>query len=297
LTGNSAEEGRNLPPTTLRRVLDGYGGRYVTAGRLAQIGHTLSEADWRVLEFVARSDYATTRQIERACFTEGSAPARARAARRLVQRLTEEQLLYRLDRPVGGHGGGSGASVVTLERGGARLVAQRHELPSRRFRSPEERGLSFLSHSLCVTEHQVALIEHLRLLGNAEVLRWVGEPDCHRRFRLRGRDVWLRPDALVEARVAAEAVTSFLEVDRSTQSLPTLERKLLPYLRYARLEPKMTPQVVVSLISRRRLEALSELLPGLASRAGVSVSAASRLIRLGSPEEAVQALSGTEAGR
>ena len=284
-----------LPPTAMETELKLKKRRaYVTAKRLAEIDQGLSDRDRRILEFVAESYYVTTNQIERACLVEGTPLARARMARRLLWSLVGKQLLFRLERSIGGIGGGSGSGVFTLDRAGVWILARQRGEPERRFRPPEERGLSFLLHTLSVTEHLVTLIEHVRSLTDTELLRWLGEPGCHRSFRFRGKEAWLRPDALVEVRTGAEIVTSLLEVDRSTQSLPTLARKLRGYLRYARIAPLETPKVIVSIESPRRMGALDELLPLLARQEGVATAATRRLIQLGGRGEAVMALAGEE---
>jgi hypothetical protein len=263
---------------------------YVTRGRVAELESRLTAADRRVIELFATVDYATTGQIERAC-AEGTTPlARARVTRRRLRRLVDLGVLFRLDRPVGGIGGGSEAGVFTLERAGWRLVELRGGSVPRRVRRPEERGLAFLRHSLAVTEHFVALRKRCGELSDAELLAWTGEPACHRRFTYRGRSVRLSPDALVEVRRGVELITSFLEVDGGTESLPTLIGKTAGYLRYARLHPRETPQVVFSFSSTRRAQLLRERLAEAASREGVRPAVAARLLTLGDVETAVAAL-------
>jgi len=265
---------------------------YVTRARVAELETRLTAADWRVIELLATVDYATTNQIERAC-AEGTTPlARARVTRRRLRRLTDLGVLFRLDRPVGGIGGGSEAGVFTLERAGWRLVELRGGSVPRRVRRPEERGLAFLRHSLTVTEHFVALTERCRELPDAELLAWTGEPACHRHFTYRSRSVRLSPDALVEVRRGAELVTSFLEVDGGTESLPTLLAKVTGYLRYARLHPRETPQVVFSFTSPRRAQLLRERLPQTAVSEGLRPDVATRLFTLGDVATAVAACVG-----
>jgi len=265
---------------------------YVTGARVAELETRLTDADWRVIELLATVDYATTGQIERTC-VEGTTPlARPRVTRRSLRRLTDLGVLFRLDRPVGGIGGGSEAGVFTLDRAGWRLVELRGGSVPRRVRRPEERGLAFLRHSLTVTEHFVALGERCEELADAELLGWTGEPACHRRFTYRGRNLRLSPDALVEVRCGGELVTSFLEVDGGTESLPTLLGKASGYLRYARLHPRETPQVVFSFSSSRRATLLRERLPQTARSEGVRPEVAARLFALGEAETAVAALAG-----
>jgi Replication-relaxation len=267
---------------------------YVTRARVVELESRLSKADWRVIEFLATVDYATTGQIERAC-AEGATPlARARVMRRRLHRLTELQVLFRLERPVGGIGGGSESGVFTLDRAGWRLVELHGGSVPRRVRRPEERGLAFLRHSLAVTDHFVALGERCRELPDAELRGWTGEPASHRRFSYRGRVARLNSDALVEVRRGAELITSFLEVDRGTESLPTLLAKTAGYLRYARLHPRETPQVVFSFSSPQRASLLRERLGSIAGREGLCPELGLRLVSAGGPPEAVAALIGDQ---
>ena len=125
-----------------------------------------------------------------------------------------------------------------------------------------------------------------------ELLDWTGEPACHRRFPYRGRSVRLSPDALVEVRRGAELVTSFLEVDGGTESLPTLLAKVTGYLRYARLHPRETPQVAFSFSAPRRAALLRERLPQAAESEGLRPDVAIRLFNLGDVAMALAALVG-----
>lgn len=268
--------------------------RYVTAHRVQTLERQLTPADWSVLRLLLLLDYATTKQIERACFTTGTPLGRARNARRHLRRLVRLGVLHQLPRTVGGPKGGSRQGVFTLDRGGWRLLVLRGEAPTRRYRHPEERGQAFLTHTLAVAEHHVALVEHLRGLPGAELLVWTPEPDCHTRFRYRARAERLTPDAYVEVRRGREAIASYLEVDRGTESLPTLLRKCRTYLRCARIAPDC-PQVVISFDIGGRVDRLREALPGLAKAEGVSPAMARQLFALCSPTGAVHAVAGEEA--
>jgi hypothetical protein len=265
---------------------------YVTRARVAELDRRLTETDWRVIDVLATVDYATAGQIERVCGAGATPLARSRGTRRRLRQLAHEGIVFRLDRGVGGLGGGSEAGVFTLDRAGWRLVELRGGSVPRRLRRPEERGLAFLAHTLAVTDHFVAVVERCRELPGAELRGWVGEPVCHRRFAYRGRVLRLSPDALVEVRRDAELVSSFLEVDRGTESLPTLLAKAAGYLRYARLHPRETPQVVFSFASPKRASLLRERLGSIAGREGLRPELALRLVSAAGPAEAVTTLIG-----
>lgn len=266
--------------------------RYVTKGRVADAARRLNQSDWSVLEFLRVAGYATTRQVERFCFTEGTALARARASRRSLERLVRLNAAYRLERRIGGLAAGSDQGIYTLDRAGWRLLEARGHLPPVRVRRPDERGLAFLSHSLLLTESLVMLAERERQEPEFELVTWLGHPHCRRLFTYRGKVERLSPDAFVEVRREGEVISSFLEIDRGTESLPTLLRRLGGYLRYARLYGSETPQVVVALHHPARVDRLAEELPTLSRREGLRPSVGTSLFRLGELDAAISALAG-----
>lgn len=68
--------------------------------------------------------------------------------------------------------------------------------------------------------------------GQLDVLDWQTEPSCWRRFSGMGGTQTIRPDAFLSLGVGAYELRWFCEIDRSTESLPTLLRKCRLYADY-----------------------------------------------------------------
>jgi len=265
-------------------------GSYITMRRLISLENRLTETDWLALELIERLDYVTSGQVERALLREGTPLAHARATRRRLQRLHDRRLLHRLDRPIGGLGGGSAQSIYTLDRAGQRLLDRRHDRDPRPVRSAEERGLASITHTLTVTEHYVRLAEHLREDPAARLLNWLGEPGCHRRYMAGGRERRLTPDALVEVGRGDELIVTFLEVDRGTESLPTLIHKATGYIDYARRFPNDSPHIFFSFLSSSRHARFRVGLDRLSDQGRVTPNFLSNLFSSGSIDDAVTVL-------
>jgi hypothetical protein len=197
---------------------------YVTSRRLAALGATLTPREREILATVARVRVASGTQLVRLHLAQ----VKARQARGVLASLVERRLLGRLPRRVGGLRAGSAGFVYTLDVAGLRLVT-----PDRaRWQRPWSVGTPFLDHSLAVTE----LYVRLTCAQDGEAVRLVtfeAEPASWRRFPASGggRAV-LKPDARVTLRLGPYEDQWFVEVDRGTESLPTLKRKCELYARY-----------------------------------------------------------------
>lgn len=206
----------------------------------------LSQRDWQILASVATHRFLTTRQIQTLHFADhASELAAARACRRVLERLRCGRILTSLQRRVGGVRAGSASFVWTLDVVGDRLLQQQRGQGGRR--RVHEPSTTFLDHTLAVADIHVELVGAVRASA-LELVRVELEPDCWRTF-LGGsgsREV-LRPDLYVivaEPRVdspddsgtQAEGFEDcwFIEVDRGTESLPTVIRKCAQYESYRR---------------------------------------------------------------
>ena len=78
----------------------------LSAAGMERLRQQLGPRDWAVLHDVARCRLMTGRQLQLLHFGDGETAARA--ARRLLARLTRHGLLARLDRQIGGLRAGSG---------------------------------------------------------------------------------------------------------------------------------------------------------------------------------------------
>ncbi len=197
-------------------------GRNLTAKRLAELDEHISEIDRQILHDVARFRLVTGEQLGRIHLDELS----GRSTRRILNRLTEEQVLARLDRRIGGARAGSAGFVYKLGSAGARLVevsvGKRTWQPS----------TLFLRHTLAITERYVELVERSDL-DVWRLLTFEAEPDCWRRFTgSSGMALTLKPDGYFV--LASERYEDhwFLEVDLATESLTAVRRKASRYAEY-----------------------------------------------------------------
>jgi hypothetical protein len=105
---------------------------------------------------------------------------------------------------------------------------------TRRHRRVGETKPAFQNHTLAVTETYVQLVERART-GGAEVLAFVTEPECWRRFSGGlGAPITLKPDAYVQVGLGDYERLAFLEADLDSESAPTIRRKLEVYVAYWR---------------------------------------------------------------
>lgn len=203
----------------------------------------------------------TGRQVQRLHVHEGSALTQARRCRALLQRLHDDGLVHRLERRVGGVRAGSSGFTYGLTAAGQRLTNKQGWAGGERLRRPWEPSLSFTDHLLAVSELYVELRE-AEQLGRFELLGFDAEPACWRHWTdPSGRHGVLKPDAYVAVGGEELETFSFLELDRSTESLPTIRRKLDTYLAYWRsgLEQQrlsLFPRVVFITPDSRRQAAI-----------------------------------------
>jgi hypothetical protein len=133
------------------------------------------------------------------------------------------------------------------------------------------RGLGdrFLTHSLDVSELGVRLREQERI-GTLTVTRWAVEAAAAYPSGFGG---WLKPDASLLLQAGDVEDSWAVELDRATESLPTLRHKLLAYVDFAntgQLGPDgVIPRVLVAVnhdkppVIERRCRAIRELITGL----------------------------------
>ena len=202
--------------------------------REAAIGESLSERDWAVLRSVAEHRFLVTRQVEQWHFHDHGSPlAGARAARRVLRRLAGARVLDPLARRVGGVRAGSASYVWRVGPLGHRLLRSRDLGPLTK-RPPSEPGLRFLEHCLAVADVHLQLLTAEReghvLLGRVQV-----EPACWRSYAgIGGERLTLKPDLFAITTIGGYEDHWFIEVDRGTESLPTLLTQCQRYEAYRR---------------------------------------------------------------
>lgn len=204
----------------------------------------LSPRDLAVVASLAELRFLTAKQIERWHYLGATPLARARAARRGLQRLTSLGVLTRLDRRIGGVRAGSAGYVYALDLFGQRVAAHYGWLHIGRTRRLREPGRTFLRHSLAVAEVHIRIIESDR--ANAlELIERQSEPTCWRSFAGPGGSrLVLKPDSFVVVATPTLELSWFVEVDRDTESAATIERKLAAYVAYWRSGREMATRGV-----------------------------------------------------
>jgi hypothetical protein len=191
-------------------------------------GLELSARDRQVLQATADLRLITGGQLMRLVFRAPAATSHnARIARRCLQRLTATGLLWRLERRVGGIRAGSSSYVYALSPAGGRALGE----ATSRGRSREP-SLTFQDHTLTVSEIYVQLFEH-HYLHPFEELVVETEPSCWRSLD-DGSGGILKPDLLVTAITPDEERWLYIEVDRGTEHIAAIQRKVALYRAHQR---------------------------------------------------------------
>jgi Replication-relaxation len=222
-----------------------------------------SRRDGAILADLGRVRLLSGRQLERLHFQTITTPnARGSARRRSLSRLVDTGLVVTLLRRVGGERAGSAGLVYTLDARGHRLLDGHADPANRRIRRPWSIGWPFVQHSLDVAELYVRLRER-EAAGQLRLLQFATEPAC-----------WygtahgtLKPDAWAVYETSEWEEHWWLEVDRGTESLPTLTRKLRQYIDFAASgEPGplgVIPRVLLLVTSAARRAAAERLIDTL----------------------------------
>jgi hypothetical protein len=140
----------------------------------------------------------------------------------------------------------------------------------------------FLAHTLGVSELYVQFAETART-GVVELVTYHAEPVS---WVPNGLGGWVKPDAYLVVRSGSTEDSWWLELDRATESVPTLKRKLLTYLDFAgsgQLGPDgvVVPRVLLTAPNERRYDDVAALLERLPEPA-------SKLFHLAMEREAVR---------
>ncbi len=220
----------------------------------------LSERDRQVLDYVSELRLLGARQIQTLAFPDechATAVTAARSCRRVLERLTEEGLLARLERRIGGVRAGSASYVYALTSLGQRVL----DLDGARRRLTEPSAF-FVDHTLAVADFLVRLVVAART-GEFALSEWEAEPACWQDVSTLGGRIVLRPDLLVVLMVGEYELRWFVEVDRGTEHVPTLLRKCRLYHTYYKngveqRQHKVFPRVLWVALDQRRAERLQE---------------------------------------
>jgi len=194
----------------------------------------LTTRDLAVVQSLAGLRLATTKQIERLHFTAGTDLANARACTRCLARLQADGVVAALTRRVGGVRAGSAATIWSLGTAGQRLVTGSGPAGGAAIRRPWTPSRPFVAHRLAITELAVQLHE-AEVTGALEVVRYVAEPGCWRRFNgPHGVAANLKPDAFAVMGDGQFEDSWFVEMDLGTERPAVIARKRDAYLAYYR---------------------------------------------------------------
>lgn len=248
--------------------------------RLIRLADQLTVRDRAVLGFLNDFRFATARQLARLHANDFAGSRSAiRQTNRQLTKLESYGLARRLQRRVGGVRAGSASGVWTLTTAGCKLAQGRPEATRsdqvRRSRAVEP-SLSFLDHTLAVTELRVLLAE-LEQEGALASVTVVPEPSCWRRcVNAAGQPVWLKPDLAVLA-ITTDGFEDhwFCELDRATENPARIGAKCRQYQDYhssgrEQADTGVFPAVlwITPDVKRRdqlaeRITSEADLLPGL----------------------------------
>lgn len=196
---------------------------YLTPSRIQIIKRQLSERDLSILSVLQKFKYASAIQLERLFFTTSTPLSNARLSRRTLKRLTDIQVLQRIDRRIGGVRAGSAGYIYSLDRAGRAL----NQGTSKGLRRTFEPSYLFLNHTLRVTELYV-LLKEANSFGALHLDIFQPEPLCWRPFPGVGRR-YLKPDAYITLRTSEYEYHWFIEIDMDTETMPRIDHKLNGY--------------------------------------------------------------------
>jgi hypothetical protein len=196
-----------------------------------RVARNLGDRDRAILNSVAAHRFLTTAQIQRFHFADHLSPdAAARICRRVLRRLHELRVIEHLDRRVGGVRAGSASYVWRVGLIGDRLLRLGiADQPRARRKEP---SLRHLEHCLAIADAHLALRD-LAAAGAIELLQVQTEPACWRTAAGFG-DRILKPDLFAVTASGEYEDHWYIEVDRATESLPTLLKKCAQYEDYRR---------------------------------------------------------------
>ncbi|MET4669116.1 hypothetical protein ABID94_001979 [Streptomyces sp. PvR018] len=204
-----------------------------STGRVDRVRHRLSDRDLAVLGALQRVRLLSVRQLQRLFFVDGSPSARTRRAQLLMTRLTKLGVVVRFSRVIGGIRAGSSGYIYGLSGLGQAVINADGPAGGKRRRTWETKPY-FQDHMLEVSELYVQLVEQ-HWAGHGELLAFDSEPSAWRHFTGPGGElVVVKPDAYIRLGTAALENSTFLEVDLSTETLPTIQRKSQRYIDYWR---------------------------------------------------------------
>lgn len=207
--------------------------RRTTRERLLLTDRDLSDRERAILQTTHQHHFLTTGQIQQLFFTDhATLTAAGRICRRTLLRLGKLRVIEPLERRVGGIRAGSAAYVWRVGLVGDQLL-QLASGEGVRARRKEPSG-RYLDHCLAGADVHVALDQAARH-NRLDLVSFDTEPTSWRRYAGSGgsRQV-LKPDLHVVTAIGDYEDHWFVEIDRATESIPTLLGKCQQYIAYRR---------------------------------------------------------------
>lgn len=197
------------------------------------IAQRLSDRDLAILESVAAHRFLTIEQIQALHFQgHASRATAARAARRAAARLRSLRVLGELDRRVGGITAGSSPLAHYVDVVGARILASRSGHTSSH-RLPPDPSTRFLDHCLAIADARIAVQSAIDTDPDVTITELAIEGAATRRYAgPGGAGQSLRPDMDLVTQTTEYEDAWFIEIDRGTESIPTLIKKCQQYVDY-----------------------------------------------------------------
>jgi hypothetical protein len=231
LYGGKGPESMTPPP--VHRARTGQRATRVATRALLSIDRDLSDRDRAILSDLDRFRFLTTGQIQTLHFhdhaTEHSA---SHISRRVLSRLHQLRVIEHLERRIGGVRAGSASYVWRVGAVGDRLLRQSQgdDVRGRR----KEPSARHLDHVLTIADCACKLVAAGRA-GQLEVIGIEPEPDSWRRYLgAGGVPETLKPDLAIVTATGEYEDHWFVEIDRATESVPTVLKKCTQYERYRR---------------------------------------------------------------
>jgi len=196
---------------------------YLTRAKASAIASSLNGRQRSLLEDVARLGVVSAGQLQRLRY-EPSESGR-RLARIDLAKLCDREVLFRLDRTVGGVRAGSKGHCFTLGLTGLRILHPHQP----RYRQPWTTHPAHLNHALARSELFVGLKTRI----GDRLVTFDSEPTCWRRyFGPGGAPAILKPDAFTVLDLGRFEDRFWWEIDNSTESGPWIVEKARAYIRY-----------------------------------------------------------------
>lgn len=203
--------------------------------QLASLGRTLSARDFQILDSLSLHPFLTTGQLVRLHFADHMTEVSGgRVCRRVLMRLAELRVVEHLERRIGGVRAGSASFVWRLGPVGHRLLSLAASGADSARARRKQPSLHHLEHNLAIADAHLRLLE-ASATHRFDLLRVQTEPRSWRPYvGAAGERLVLKPDLYAVTASGDYEDHWFVEVDRGTESLPTLLRKCGLYEAYRR---------------------------------------------------------------